>query len=43
MEKIRELLEKIKEIEKEHLTQKNFEKSISWNPQVGDFVKLKFK
>ncbi len=32
---------RLKEIEKEHLTQKKFEKSISWNPQVGDFVKIK--
>jgi len=32
---------RLKEIEKEHLTQKKPEKSISWNPQVGDFVKIK--
>ena len=32
---------RLKEIETEHLTQKKFEKSISWNPQVGDFVKIK--
>ncbi len=32
---------RLKEIEKEHLTKKKFEKSISWNPQVGDFVKIK--
>ncbi len=32
---------RLKEIETEHLTQKKFEKSISWNPKVGDFVKIK--
>ncbi len=32
---------RLKEIETEHFTQKKFEKSISWNPQVGDFVKIK--
>jgi len=32
---------RLKEIETEHLTQKKFENSISWNPQVGDFVKIK--
>jgi len=32
---------RLKEIETEHLTQKKFEKSISWNPQVGDLVKIK--
>jgi len=32
---------RLKEIETEHLTQKKSEKSISWNPQVGDFVKIK--
>ena len=32
---------RLKEIETEHLTQKKFEKSISWIPQVGDFVKIK--
>ena len=32
---------RLKEIEKEHLTQKKVEKSISWNPKVGDFVKIK--
>jgi len=32
---------RLKEIETEHLTQKKFEKSISWNPQIGDFVKIK--
>ncbi|MBO8218425.1 endonuclease MutS2 [Prochlorococcus marinus] len=31
---------RLKEIETEHLTQK-VEKSISWNPKVGDFVKIK--
>jgi len=33
--------ERLKEIEKEHLTQKKFEKTITWNPKVGDFVKIK--
>ena len=33
--------QRLKEIEKEHLNQRKFEKSISWNPQVGDFVKIK--
>ncbi len=32
---------RLKEIETEHFTQKKFEKSISWNPQVGDFVRIK--
>ncbi len=32
---------RLKEIETEHLTQKKVEKSISWNPKVGDFVKIK--
>ncbi len=32
---------RLKEIEKEHLTRKKVEKSISWNPKVGDFVKIK--
>ncbi|MCR8539519.1 MAG: endonuclease MutS2 [Prochlorococcus marinus CUG1439] len=32
---------RLKEIEKEHLTQKKVEVSISWNPKVGDFVKIK--
>ncbi|KGF89948.1 Recombination inhibitory protein MutS2 [Prochlorococcus marinus str. MIT 9123] len=32
---------RLKEIETEHLTQKRVEKSISWNPKVGDFVKIK--
>ncbi len=32
---------RLKEIETEHLTQKKFENPISWNPQVGDFVKIK--
>ena len=27
--------------DREHLTQKKFEKSISWNPQVGDLIKIK--
>ena len=33
--------ERLKEIEKEHLTQKKVEKTISWNPKLGDFVKIK--
>ena len=32
---------RLKEIETEHLTQKKSEKSISWKPKVGDFVKIK--
>ena len=32
---------RLKAIEQEHLTQKNIEKSISWSPQVGDFIKIK--
>ncbi|WP_041484441.1 endonuclease MutS2 [Prochlorococcus marinus] len=32
---------RLKEIETEHLIQKKFKKSISWDPQVGDFVKIK--
>jgi len=32
---------RLKEIEAELLTQKKIEKSISWDPQVGDFVKIK--
>ena len=32
---------RLKEIENEHLSQKNIEKSISWNPQKGDFIKIK--
>ncbi len=32
---------RLKEIQKEYLTQKKVEKSISWNPKVGDFVKIK--
>jgi len=32
---------RLKEIETEHLTQKKAEKSISWNPKKGDFVKIK--
>ncbi|MBO8203787.1 endonuclease MutS2 [Prochlorococcus marinus] len=32
---------RLKEIETEHLTQRKVEKSISWNPKVGDFVKIK--
>ncbi len=32
---------RLKEIETEHLTQKKFQKSISWNPEVGDFVIIK--
>jgi len=32
---------RLKEIENEHLTKKKVEKSISWKPKVGDFVKIK--
>ena len=32
---------RLKEIETEHLTPKKVNKSISWNPKVGDFVKIK--
>ena len=32
---------RLKAIEQEHLSQKNIEKSISWSPQVGDFIKIK--
>jgi len=32
---------RLKEIETEHLTQKTVEKSTSWIPKVGDFVKIK--
>jgi len=32
---------RLKEIEIEHLAQKKVEKPLSWNPKVGDFVKIK--
>ncbi len=32
---------RLKEIEKEHLTQTNINKEISWNPKIGDFIKIK--
>ena len=32
---------RLKEIEKEHLIQKNDENSISWKPQIGDLIKIK--
>ncbi len=32
---------RLKQIEQEHFSHKNIEKSISWNPQVGDFIKIK--
>ncbi|MDC3170934.1 endonuclease MutS2 [Prochlorococcus sp. AH-716-E13] len=32
---------RLKEIEKEHLTQTNINKKISWSPQIGDFIKIK--
>ena len=32
---------RLKEIEIEHLTQKNVEKSILWNPKIGDLIKIK--
>ena len=32
---------RLKAIEQEHLSHKNIEKAISWNPQVGDFIKIK--
>ena len=40
-EDTRIIWKRLKEIEREHLIQKKSEKSISWNPQVGDFVKIK--
>ena len=32
---------RLKEIEKEHLTQTNIEKITSWRPQIGDLIKIK--
>ena len=32
---------RLKEIETEHLTQKNINKEISWSPKIGDFIKIK--
>ena len=32
---------RLKEIEAEHLTQKNIKKVISWTPKIGDLVKIK--
>ncbi|KGF97992.1 Recombination inhibitory protein MutS2 [Prochlorococcus marinus str. MIT 9302] len=32
---------RLKEIEREHLTQKKVEKLISWDPKIGDFIKIK--
>ena len=32
---------RIKEIENEYFSQKNIEKSIAWNPQIGDCIKIK--
>ena len=32
---------RLKEIEKEHLTQANIIKTISWSPKIGDFIKIK--
>jgi len=32
---------RLKEIETEHLTQTNINKEISWNPKIGDFIKIK--
>ena len=32
---------RLKEIEKEHLTQTNIKKTISWSPKIGDFIKIK--
>ncbi len=32
---------RLKEIEKEHLTQININKEISWSPKIGDFIKIK--
>ncbi len=32
---------RLKEIEKEHLTQTNIIKEISWSPKIGDFIKIK--
>ncbi len=32
---------RLKEIETEHLTQTNINEEISWNPKIGDFIKIK--
>ncbi len=32
---------RLKEIEKEHLTQTNIKKNTSWRPKIGDFIKIK--
>ena len=32
---------RLKEIEKEHLTQTNIKKATSWSPKIGDFIKIK--
>ena len=32
---------RLKEIETEHLTQRNINKKISWSPKIGDFIKIK--
>jgi len=40
-EDTRTIGKRLKEIETEHLTQKKVEKLISWNPKVGDFVRIK--
>jgi len=32
---------RLKEIETEHLTQTNINKEISWNPKIGDFIRIK--
>ena len=32
---------RLKDIETEHLTQKKVEKSLLWNPKIGDLVKIK--
>ncbi len=32
---------RLKEIETEHLSQTNINKEISWNPKIGDFIKIK--
>ena len=32
---------RLKEIETEHLTQKNINKEIPWSPKIGDFIKIK--
>ena len=32
---------RLKEIETEHFTQASIKKAISWNPKIGDFIKIK--